>query len=589
MGTNFNSIGSAPWLQNYSPSMNFGFGATNGGFNVFGAQSTTSSSSSSSSSNTIQDYIEKEIENDKKRMAKIEKINAEQMQLDANMKLVQEQKAEIDKNKQADGSSKVKVSDEEFKQKSIWSKLFSGTMNALNGVTKVLKSVVGFNEEGKWEPLKCLKNVGIAVGATALAVCAPYAAPAIATALGASASTAVMAGAVAKGVFVVAPCIAGLAGGTYKAGKGLYDACNAETQEDFDKATQDIGAGAFVAMASRTGLKSISSSAGVVSQATSNSLGSKMIAGLKNTFVNPFKAGYKESLMAVQGMKSAASSAGLSSIKDASLLSNMKAGRIGVKNLHASVKIREYNKQFNKTKKDLENMALERHEKSLNAVDPREKAMYEYQRDNTLKTLSELDKVKSRAEWGELRQTLSDLKSETNTKSWYQFWKSGDCTINGAQYTNAELKVMGAGDFSKTLSGSIDNLAKLKSSTMSSVSTAPKFTDAVKDYGYSTKWYAKPWNWARAKWDQGMTKTEMFFSALSLTTPLYLLQPMLSNPTLAINNAIALGDSTYEQTWFNPVAKEQVDQVDAQYLAQMEAYNKKTEENQKNKQKLYNA
>ncbi len=107
-------------------------------------------------------------------------------------------------------------------------------MNLIKGIGNVCKSFVGVDPKtGKWDPVKCIRNVGIAVGVAALCV---FAAP-----LGAAAAAALGGGAIAAGVGTAVAAIptalayGGIATGAYMAGKGIYDTAKADTLQEFDQ------------------------------------------------------------------------------------------------------------------------------------------------------------------------------------------------------------------------------------------------------------------------------------------------------------------------------------------------------------------
>ena len=538
----------SPWIQPQWQNNNWN--ANNFSSPIFGANSwspytafgwgNNSTTSSTSSNKTIEEIEKEKAEKNKKINQYIEQktqINAQKAEID-------KAKADFDKTKYEDGTATV-VKD--IKEMSLTDKLTRGAMNAFTGLGNLCKSLVGYDENGKWDPMKCLRNVAIAAAATAVCVFAAPVAVTAATALGASAGTAAMAGAIAKGVFVTAPAVAALAGGVVKTGKGLYDACTAETTEQFDKATESVGQGAAIAFAARAGLKNISSSAGLAS------------SGLKGTFVNPFKAGHIEGVAAVNNISTAAAS---STSGKLSFLSSVKAGRSGIKNLHADVKMDAFNKNLTNTRKSLAEEALNARKLAQSTTDPRAKALYEMRRDHALKCMSDLKKVKNTSDLKAILKSTKDFNKTAKPQHWYSR-KGSTFEINGQKYTKAELENVLENSYK--LNSTVQNVAKDQFKVMSKVAGSSKYADVVDDFGMSNKWYAQPYNWAMAKYNQGITKKDLFFGAMTLSAPVYALQPALNNPSMTANNIAILADPSYEKPQGDIIAADQVAAQDQQF------------------------
>ena len=541
----------SPW--NLAQWQNNNWNANNFSSPMFGANSwspytafgwgNNSTTSSTSSNKTIEEIEKEKAEKNKKINQYIEQktqINAQKAEID-------NAKADFDKTKNEDGTATV-VKD--IKEMSLTDKLTRGAMNAFNGLGNLCKSLVGYDENGKWDPMKCLRNVAIAAAATAVCVFAAPVAVTAATALGASAGTAAMAGAIAKGVLVTAPAVAALAGGVVKTGKGLYDACNAETTEQFDRATESVGQGVAITVAARAGLKSISSSAGLAS------------SGLKGTFINPFKAGYIEAQAAYSNIASTATSAGLSSAKDLTFFKSVSAGRNGIKNFHADIKMDAFKKSLADTRKSLAEEALKARKLAQSATEPRAKAIYEMQRDHALKCMSDLKKVKNTNDLKAILKATKEFNKTAKPQHWYSR-KGSTFEINGHQYTKAELEnVLGN---SYKLNDAVKNLAKDQFKVMSKVAGSSKYADIVDDFGMSNKWYAKPYNWCISKKNQGITKGDLFFGAMTLSAPVYSLDPLLRNPYMTANNIAILADPSYEKSQGEIMAADQVKAQDEQF------------------------
>lgn len=153
-------------------------------------------------------------------------------------KSIEREKQKVEAGKKADGSSVQSMSADEYEKKvPWWKRALRAAGNMVEGVWKMGKSLVGFGPDGKWDPLKALKNAAIVVAGVALTVVCPAAGPVL--------------------------LYAGLAMGAYQTGKGVYKACTAKTVEEIDAAWQDTGAGVATAAASAAGLRSMGRAAGV--------------------------------------------------------------------------------------------------------------------------------------------------------------------------------------------------------------------------------------------------------------------------------------------------------------------------------------
>ncbi len=178
----------------------------------------------------------------KKKKKEIEK----EYKIEQNIEDIKEQKQQIEKNKKEDGSSTYTVS---YKKQGFWGKTGRWLVNAGTALVNTGKSLLGIESDGSWNWKKCLKNVGIAalaVGATGI----PVLGPAIGYGL-------LAAGGISGAVGVV---------------KGVSRLKNAKTDEEIDKAQQDICTGAFIGITSVFGLRGVGkayrTSAGTASHAS---------------------------------------------------------------------------------------------------------------------------------------------------------------------------------------------------------------------------------------------------------------------------------------------------------------------------------
>lgn len=279
-----------PWLKPTMP--NFDFSAQGANMPIFNFSApnwnNTSSSVSSTSSSKPETYeqYKARLEKERAAIAELTKVKEEETK---TVNEINAQVKNINDGKQKDGSSKIEDKTK-LKDVSFWKKAGKVGTGILTGTLNVVKSLVGYDKDGKWNWKKCLKNVAIAVGVAALCVVAAPLGAGLAATLGCSAvGTAVAATPTILGY-------AGLAAGTFGAGKGIYKACKAETMQELDNAAQEIGSGATIAIASRVGLKKMAT-AGGYTKADGGFL------GLKNIFVNPWKASNADFAAAQHVMK----------------------------------------------------------------------------------------------------------------------------------------------------------------------------------------------------------------------------------------------------------------------------------------------
>jgi hypothetical protein len=155
-----------------------------------------------------------------------------------DLKNIQKKKEELVNAKKDDDSAVTSMSADEYTKKVPWYKrLGRAAGNMLSGTWKMAKSLVGFDENGKWSPTKALTNAAILVAGIALTAVCPAAGPVL--------------------------LYAGLAMGAAKVGVGTYKAFTAKNVEEIDNAWQDVGVGIATVVASRNGLKGLSKSTGV--------------------------------------------------------------------------------------------------------------------------------------------------------------------------------------------------------------------------------------------------------------------------------------------------------------------------------------
>ena len=244
-------------------------------------------------------------------------------------------------------------------------------------------------------------------------------------------------------------------------------------------------------------------------------------------------------------------------------MSSVKAARAGIKNLHADVKMDKFNAEQAKVKNTLDSYKQNLEAKINSATNAKEKVAYELQKKWVTKYSAKLETAVKRSDWKELNKLTKEMNSELKPYKWYNRG-SAQYEINGQTFTKAELQSL-MKDFRSTIDSNIKGIAQLKSETMAGVARSQKYASDVTDYGFSTKWYSTPLNWGYKKYDKGITKGDIVTGAMTLSAPVYALQPALNNPYMTANNIAILADPSYEKHQGDIMAADQVAAQDQQF------------------------
>ena len=537
--------------------LNSGFGSTDWSSTNLGGSSSSSSSSSTGNITSIEDYKKERARENAAKLEAVKDLNTVKEQKDT----VKTELKKIEEGIQEDGSAVVV---KEFKELSTWDKIKIGGMNALKGIGNVCKSIVGIEADGSFNLGKCIRNVAIAVGTAAVCIFAAPVVAAAATALGASAAAAATAATVAGGI-VTATSYATLGCGLIKAGKGVVDACNATTTEEFDKATQEIGQAGFMVLASRAGIKGSAKAAGFASRATkpastAPSIGGKILGGLKyarnvactdikNVIINPWKAIRKQGVVAGHSAKNVAKNTKGSFIK------RFKEARNGVKDININVSKDKYDECFKNTLDNIDDKIykIESELQATSHLNTTSKILT-YRQNHLKKLRQQLEDCHYNPKhktWKELRKSSQENVKETGKLrgKWYSRWfkKDKEITINNNQTIRRSeaselLKQVKAEE--KALASQIQQLTKLRMESMSKMAKHSSYKTEVEKFGFSTKWYSRPLNWGKSKLDSGMTKTEWVMGTLNVgamvVEPWWALQPLVRQNALMPVNLLTL-------------------------------------------------
>ena len=224
------------------------------------------SSTKSSKGETYEEY-QKRLKKERELAAEEVKIRQSKQEIineyNQNLKEISTSIKQVENGKNKDGSSTVRSS---AKKAGFWGKAGRWLSNLGTSLKNMGKSFIGYKEDGKFSLKKCLKNIGItvlAVGLTFIPVVGPI---------------------IGAGMLGT-----GLIGGSIGIAKGISSLDKAKTDEEIDKAQQDICANAFVSITSLFGIRGLgkgfrtaSSTSSQASSATARSGAGKVVENLSN-------------------------------------------------------------------------------------------------------------------------------------------------------------------------------------------------------------------------------------------------------------------------------------------------------------------
>lgn len=564
------SLGNFTWQQPMMNNFSYGWGNNSFGWNTpVWNNSVVSSSSKRETADEYEARIRKE---NAEKLEKVKALYAQKQEGNKALQQIQEQKAALNGTVKEDGSVEVKgsiqadgtIKEEKLENMSTGAKIMRGGMNLIKGIGNVCKSFVGVDPKtGKWDPVKCIRNVGIAVGVAALCV---FAAP-----LGAAAAAALGGGAIATGVGTAVAAIptalayGGLATGVYMAGKGVYDTAKADTLQEFDQGTQDIGAGVFIGAASAMGLKSMSKAAGVAS-ASDGSVLSSVSAGTKNIFVNPWKAASQNFEWAEAGYT----------------LNGFSGAREAVKLGQASVAKNAFNEHAQQLQTQLETKIADVEARYSAATSAKDKALLELEYDGLVKQYAQFENLPTtKAGWRGFENTAKEYNSQLKgyKRAMRPFGK-GEIEINGQKFTTADKKVLSKAISSirksqKSVQQQMTSLKNERFTSMQTMAASKAHSSEVTDFGFSTKWYGTPTNWLQSKY-YGFSLPKSTFGYVNLlgsttmyaTEPYWALQGVAKTSGAMPLNGMYAYQPMQEQGETTVIPAEQYAQVKSGYEAQ---------------------
>ena len=327
--------------------------------------------------------------------------------------------------------------------------------NAGTAIVNIGKSFIGFDKNGKWDPVKCLTNVAItaaAIGATFI----PYVGPVIGYGL----------------------LTAGVVGGTIGVANGISELEKAEKSGDqrkIDEAQQNICGNAFIGITSACGLRGVgkafrtsSATAEMASSATARtSAGGKCVESISNfgrdITVNAFKATKHSALNGTTP-----SLTGLRSWKKQYGIKNQKMSEM------FSQKIAQLEEQI-LTETNLAKRALLQEQKQL-----LETNLAEYSKIGT--------GIKSKADFDKLAQDNMAKFNQEYVQSAYTRNPAGEYDINGIlvkeqEFLNFQNRVIRQ---QRAIDKELQQLIKAKENMMRTFAKRPKKHRAALDEYVST-------------------------------------------------------------------------------------------------------
>lgn len=509
-----------------------GFGGF-GGFNnfcwnslntgIFPSTIKTSSKSSGSSSTTSISGIKvgESFADFEARMAKEKEKNAPTLaelktfveEQDKAQKELETQMEELEARKKADGSSEnvKKLSEMTGLQKAgvVASGLITGTIDT---IASAVKTLAGFDRDGKWSLGRCLAGVG---GTALLALaCTPAAAALIPALAFAGPALAVL----------------GVAGGLTMAGFGIANSVKAVKHDNADELKQGVGqiaAGALTVVTAGKSFKAQAGKAGVTVLKDAN--GKRDLIGaagrFKSNVVNSFEtsnAHYND----VKAIKATTTAANQGAGKLANYKQSLNQYRINLNKEKVSMLEANYNKNYSKALKDMNDEVTAINQNLRTVSDPAERSLLTARRDLLNK---EIVKLCDAEYLNDNMKTWQSVGSEINTEVKALGWKRR-VPFTAAKRANKSLK---------SLQTPLKALQKEKFDLVTQMSKTSNYKTAVENFGFSSKHrgIANYWTGLKATVGGMSTGQKVFrggMLGLSVLGPQYTVAPIFSRNPFAL-------------------------------------------------------
>ena len=372
------------------------------------------------------------------------------------------------------------------KKKGFWQKAGEWVCSAGAALKNMGKSLIGYDENGKWSWKKCLKNIAItaaAVGATFIPVVGP---------------------AISYGLLAY-----GVVSGTVGVAKGISKLNNAKTEEEKEQARQDICSGAFVGVSSAIGLRGLGKSVSTAAKAAGTNpttMGISAVAKARTGIGKPIEL----ISQATRDMTVNAFKATTNAMKaDKALIAANGGGIKGFGQAYASkVKTavnnvnswnKKYQDKFNEMETSLNRQINELNNKIAAETNAAKRTLLQEQKtmlENNLNELHSISGFKSKTEFDRLNTENSGIKNQERLSSYTQNSRGG-YEINGRQISEQRFNAFKQ-EMETAQKAYIKDLKKLnqfKESTMRSYAKKPdshrselnEYTDATLRAKYNTK------------------------------------------------------------------------------------------------------
>ncbi len=489
MGNNFGMYNNLAWNnQTWIPSFgNTFFNPYNFNFTLGG-----SSSSSNTGNESFEDYqkrIKAEVEAERKKFEeslKLFELKEEKTEiikpLEQNIEEIESTKNQIETSKNKDGSSTLRA---DTKKMGFGGKALRWLSNAGTAVVNMGKALVGIEKDGSWNWKKCLRNV--AVTAAAVGACfIPVIGPAIGYGLAA----------------------VGVAGGAVGVAKGIKNLNEAKTEEQIDKAQQDIVAHAIVGITSAFGLRGMGKGFRLSNPSAASTAAPKTsFFGRMGESISNF--GRDMTVNAWRATKQAMSA-------DKALIVAKGGGFGGFRRAYGS-KVKDawqsfnswkarFDKKYKQIETDLNNKINNLNNKITAETNSAKKALLEEQKAYLEYNLTELrslgSRVKTKADYDKLMKdnsaTFNKEYVDTYTKN-----SSGDYDFNGMQISAKEFMTFKkqALRMQDMYNKELQNLIKTKENLMRNLAAKPdknasELAEYIPSLDVKRKWY-KPLNYLK--------------------------------------------------------------------------------------------
>ena len=357
----------------------------------------------------------------------------------------------------ADGIIRTKETWEDYNKLPWWKKGLRGASHLVQGTWKLATGFFGYETnpktgESEWNWKKGLKNAAIAAGCIALTAI-PVVGPVISTGL------------LATGVVC----------GTIGTVNGVKKAMSAKTPEELDKAYQDIGSGLTIGISSAVGLRGLgkglqaSTTSGNIARSTSENAISQFV---KDATINAYRA----TVLGVKTQKSAVAANGFWR----TFGSNLKGM---IPKLGKSKFEEAKNNTTNNIKSRLDEISQELKNPTTSPL--KKSLLHEEQKVLTAQH-KEIANTVTKDGWKVLKTDSRVHKDAAELKTAIENIKTnGSFCIKGKTFKSTEENLTALQEAlsrSQKLSKEIQNLVKIRTSTIKKMATMKKFKSEVEAY-----------------------------------------------------------------------------------------------------------